>query len=262
MPNNDNTEALAAQDAPVLDVQTSSSIGAIADALAKAQGEMTSAKKDAANPFFKSQYADLASVWEAVRAPLSKNSIAVIQIPTNGTDGRVGSVTIFAHKSGEFMRGRLLVRPAKDDPQAAGSAITYTRRYSLMAMAGIAADDDDGEGAMNRKQANGTVDAKTAQESRNQSSQTAAKNGTSTTSKTASDAPLKTTGTWITEPTLKKLEGFRKTEEGEKVVQTLLGHWKLKSFDELTEAEALKAVSWISGELKANAKNPSNNQAA
>lgn len=274
MTTNDTVAALATQDTPVLDVQYSASIGAFADALAKAQGEMTSAKKDAANPFFKSQYADLASVWEAVRAPLSKNSIAVVQIPTNGKDGRVGAVTIFAHKSGEFMRGTLLLFPMKDDPQAAGSAITYARRYSLMGMAGIAPDDDDGEGAMGRKGANGAADAKTSQpsqESRNRTAQTSNKGTTPTTSKTAADAPMKPTTAWITEATHSRLESYRKTEEGEKVVQALLAHWKLKDFNELTEAEAQKAISWIAEEIKevalmraaANSKKqPSNHHAA
>ena len=91
------------------------------------------------------------------------------------------------------------------------------------------------------------------QGSRNQSPQSAGK---------TSDAPMKPTTAWITEATHKRLEGFRKTEEGEQIVQRLLAHWKLKDFNELTETEALKAVSWISSELKANGKSPSNNQAA
>ena len=266
MTNTDSTPASSAPTPVLVDVTYSPTLGAFADAFAKAQGEMTSAKKEAANPFFKSRYADLASVVDAVRPALSKNGIAVIQIPTNGAAGAVGINTWFVHKSGEFMRGTLFIRPKADDPQAAGSAITYARRYALQAMAGIAPDDDDGEAAMGRHDT-----AKPAQSSQAAKTTPAAQASAKTTAPAAglAAAPSKPLTTWITDASLQRLEGFRRTEEGEKTVQTLLSHWKITSFEQLTEAEAQKAITWISSELKASGQaataaktGTSNNQAA
>ena len=125
---------------------TSESIGTIAAALAKAQAEMGNAIKDRTNPAFRSTYADLASVREAVTGALSANGIAVVQAP--GNDGDAVTVeTRLIHTSGEWLGSVVSARPAKSDPQAVGSAITYLRRYGLMAMTGIAPDDDDGQAA-------------------------------------------------------------------------------------------------------------------
>lgn len=135
---------------------SSRSLGALADALAKAQGDIEGAKKDANNPFFHSKYADLASVWEACRQPLSKNGLAVIQLPGSNGQGLFVD-TILTHASGEWISSRLYVKPgytsregefvALSDPQALGSAITYGRRYGLQAIVGIAPEDDDGNAA-------------------------------------------------------------------------------------------------------------------
>lgn len=127
----------------------SESIAALAAALAKAQGEIKGAAKDTANPFFKSKYADLASVWEACRAELTKNGLSVIQTTDDGGNG-ITVVTTLAHSSGEWIRGRLTMRPVKDDPQGVGSAITYARRYALAAIVGVAPEDDDGNAASGR----------------------------------------------------------------------------------------------------------------
>jgi hypothetical protein len=129
-------------------VITSESIAAIAAALAKAQAEMGNAIKDRTNPAFRSTYADLASVREAVTGPLSANGIAVVQAPGNDGDS-VTVETRLLHTSGEWIGSVVSARPAKNDPQAVGSAITYLRRYGLMAMTGIAPDDDDGQAATN-----------------------------------------------------------------------------------------------------------------
>jgi hypothetical protein len=129
-------------------VITSESIAAIAAALAKAQAEMGNAIKDRTNPAFRSTYADLASVREAVTGPLSANGIAVVQAPGNEGDS-VTVETRLIHTSGEWLGSVVSARPAKSDPQAVGSAITYLRRYGLMAMTGIAPDDDDGQAATN-----------------------------------------------------------------------------------------------------------------
>jgi len=131
-----------------IDNTMSASIGKLADALAKAQGEIEAAKIDSENPFFKSQYADLESVWNACRKSLSKNGLAVVQTLAGGLDN-VSVVTTLVHSSGEWIRGRLVLKPTKADPQGIGSAITYARRYSLAAVAGVApaGEDDDGNAA-------------------------------------------------------------------------------------------------------------------
>jgi hypothetical protein len=129
--------------------EQSEQINELAGALAKAQGKITGALKDSANPFFKSKYADLASVWDACRSALSDNGLAVIQL-TESDDSGVFVVTTLAHSSGQWMRSRLRLTPKDDSPQAMGSAITYGRRYALAAMVGVAQVDDDGNAASGR----------------------------------------------------------------------------------------------------------------
>jgi hypothetical protein len=129
--------------------EQSEQIGQLAAALAIAQGKITGALKDSANPFFKSKYADLASVWDACRGPLSENGIAVIQT-TDIDDQGVVIVTTLAHKSGEWMRGKLRLMPKEATPQGVGSAITYGRRYALASIVGVAQVDDDGNAASGR----------------------------------------------------------------------------------------------------------------
>lgn len=121
-------------------------IGKLIEALSAAQGEMKPASKDAANPYFKSKYADLASVWEVIRGPLSKNKLAVIQTTSNvGVD--ITIITLLAHQSGQWVKGTLTLRPAKADAQGIGSVITYGRRYALASICGVAPEDDDGNAA-------------------------------------------------------------------------------------------------------------------
>lgn len=131
----------------------SPTIGELAEALAKAQGMMDFAKKDADNPFFRSRYADLSACWEVCRGPLAQNNLAVVQTTRPTTDGSVSIISSLLHSSGEWIRGELAIKPVKDDPQGIGSAMTYARRYGLCALVGIVADeDDDAEGAMGRPQ--------------------------------------------------------------------------------------------------------------
>jgi len=139
---------------------TSESINEIATALAKAQGEMSGATKDSANPFFKSKYADLASVWEACRAALSKNGLAVIQSPSV-SEGRVTMETMLVHTSGQWIRNLLSCEVKDDSPQVIGSATTYLRRYALQSLVGVAPEDDDAEAAQGR--GNGKQQQSTAQ---------------------------------------------------------------------------------------------------
>ena len=120
----------------------------IATALVKAQKAFGPALKTASNPHFKSRYADLAACVEAVIGGLNDNGIALIQKCYDCTDG-VMVETMFLHESGEMLEcGILHVPAAKHDPQGYGSALTYARRYSLMAACGIAPEDDDGNSAI------------------------------------------------------------------------------------------------------------------
>lgn len=117
-------------------------IAELAKALSAAQGKITGALKDSANPFFKSKYADLASCWDACRGPLSENGLAVIQTPEIDDQG-ITLLTTLAHSSGQWIKSRLRMVPKDGSPQAAGSTLTYARRYALTAMVGIAQVDDD-----------------------------------------------------------------------------------------------------------------------
>ena len=123
----------------------------LAPAFARAQATMETAKKDAVNPFYKSNYADLGEVWRVVRTAFGPEGLSVIQLPETAEDGTVTLTTTLMHKSGEWLSGTMPVRLAKDDPQGVGSGITYARRYALAGLCGVVAEpDDDGEAAMGR----------------------------------------------------------------------------------------------------------------
>ena len=126
----------------------SESIAGLAAALAKAQGQMKGAIKDSANPFFKSKYADLASVVEAIRAAFSANGLSYIQTVEPSEKDEVRVETTLLHASGEWISCGVLSLPvSKVDAQGYGSALTYARRYSLSAAVGVAPEDDDGNAA-------------------------------------------------------------------------------------------------------------------
>lgn len=131
---------------------TSEQIDQIATALADAQTRIGNALKDAKNPAFRSSYATLASVDDAVRPELSAVGIAIIQAPSFIPDiSSVEVVTRLVHKSGQFFQSSCLVPVTKVDAQGTGSAITYARRYALSAMCGVApADDDDANAAVGK----------------------------------------------------------------------------------------------------------------
>jgi hypothetical protein len=119
----------------------------IASALVKAQRGFAPALKTSINPHFRSKYVDLAGCVEAVVDSLNAAGIALIQ-RTSQDDTGVTVETVFVHESGEMLEcGKLHVPAAKQDPQGYGSALTYARRYSLMAACGIAPEDDDGNAA-------------------------------------------------------------------------------------------------------------------
>lgn len=126
----------------------SESIKELAAALAKAQGAMGGASKDAENPHFRSRYASLASVVDAIKGPLSANGIAYYQTPLTNEKDECGVETLLVHLSGEWiLADPFFVPVSKADAQGFGSALTYCRRYSLAAVCGVAPEDDDGNAA-------------------------------------------------------------------------------------------------------------------
>jgi hypothetical protein len=132
----------------------SESIKTIAPALHKAQGAIKGAIKDSTNPHFKSKYADLSSVIEAVKKPLLDNGITFLQGIEDGENG-VAVETMLLHTSGEWISSTLKIPASKQDAQGYGSAITYGRRYGLQSMCGVPAEDDDGNAATASAEAHG-----------------------------------------------------------------------------------------------------------
>jgi hypothetical protein len=126
-------------------MRTSESLTKLAEALSKAQGELGNVTKDNVNPHFKSKYADLASVRDAVKPVLAKHGLAVIQLPVYTEQG-IALTTRLLHTSGEWVEGELLLMLSKPDMQGVVSAITYARRVSLAAVTGVAPVDDDDDG--------------------------------------------------------------------------------------------------------------------
>jgi len=129
----------------------------IATAFVKAQKEFGPALKSSTNPHFKSKYADLSACVEAVIDALNNNGIGMMQKLYENATG-VSVETIFLHESGETLEcGVLHVPASKQDPQGYGSALTYARRYSLMAACGIAPEDDDGNMASKKSESKSNV---------------------------------------------------------------------------------------------------------
>lgn len=148
-------------------MKTSDQIDLLATALAKAQAEMGPAVKGSDNPFYRSKYADLASVMDACREPLTKHGLSVAQFPrveyigtpeiyewtSKSGDKRMGVKVIccvfvetrMMHTSGQFIEESVSAMLASGDPQAVGSAISYLKRYSLQSVAGVPSADDDAE---------------------------------------------------------------------------------------------------------------------
>ena len=130
----------------------SAEIGEIAAALSVAQAEINPAEKNATNPHLKNKYANISAIYDAVRDVLPKHGLCVVQtmLPTDGTRAHVR--TTLAHKSGQWFASECVMPlDRQGGAQGMGSAITYARRYSLSAILGVVADeDDDGNGAQGR----------------------------------------------------------------------------------------------------------------
>lgn len=134
------------------DSSESQSLDKLYAALSKAQLEMLPAKTSCNNPFFKSKYADLASIVKASRKALGVNGLAVIQrIIRNGSAGMT-LLTRLCHASGQWIESSMTVNPPKQDIQSLGSYLTYLRRYTYSAIVGVVAseEDDDGEATIGR----------------------------------------------------------------------------------------------------------------
>jgi hypothetical protein len=134
-------------------MKRSEAIDMLAASLALAQGQMEGALKASANPFYKSKYADLASVWTACRAALSANGLSVVQSPRCQSVADVPEVvvtTLLMHISGQWIEDDLSMWPKDNTPQSIGSCISYARRYALAAMVGVYQADDDAETAQGR----------------------------------------------------------------------------------------------------------------
>lgn len=143
-------------------MRTSEQINELAAASAKAQATMQPAIKDMTNPAYKSKYADLASVWDACRKPLTDNGLTVWQDVTTG-DGSVNGISVITrlvHSSGQWVEfGPLVVPLSKHDAHGVGSATSYAKRYSLSAAIGVVAElDDDGNAAVASKPTNGATE--------------------------------------------------------------------------------------------------------
>jgi len=148
--------ALKQDEAPKLSWSMSPTVGKLAEALSKAQLNFDPVLKDSDNPFYKSKYADLATVIEATRKHLAAEGLSVVQMPHaqfNGSneDATLTLTSLMVHSSGEWISSDLTL-PAmmkeRLDSQSVGSAITYARRYALSAMTGVAQQDDDGNSAV------------------------------------------------------------------------------------------------------------------
>jgi hypothetical protein len=125
----------------------------LAAALVAAQAEFAAIPKTAENPFFKSKYADLATVISHTQPILARHGLAVSQHPTT-LDGEPALTTWVLHSSGQSMRDTMKLYAAKNDPQGQGAAITYARRFAYMAVLGLVADaDDDGNQATQARRA-------------------------------------------------------------------------------------------------------------
>jgi hypothetical protein len=196
----------------------SESLDKIAPALCKAQSEMAGAKLNSNNPFFKSKYSNLTSVWLACKEALHANGLSVIQSPVS-SEGRIGVSTMLLHSSGQFLTEEFTLGVKKEnDPQADGSSITYARRYSLAAFVGIAPEDDDCETAMHRG------------------------------GKTPDKTPIaKTPSKAMSEKQVKMVYGKLKAKK--LTPDDLLKHFKRDSINDFTMQDVPDVLMWIEGKF-------------
>lgn len=123
-------------------MNTSEQLNELATALAKAQADIKNAAFNKINPHFKSKYADLAAIRDAVTPALAKNNLSIVQM-TGEDNGRLIVKTRLLHGSGQWLQSEYPITNDINSPQKMGSALTYARRYSLAAICGIASEEDD-----------------------------------------------------------------------------------------------------------------------
>jgi hypothetical protein len=207
-------------------METSATIGKLAEALCKAQAGIVGAKKDAENPFFHSSYADLSSVWDACRPQLTAHGLSVVQT-LEPSETKVCVTTMLLHSSGEWIRGSVLLNPVKTDPQAMGSAITYARRYSLAAIVGVCpSDDDDGNGASGKTDPNAQKPP-----AKPQTPKAPARDTNQTTGE-----PVKAAGALITDPQRKRMFALAgKAGLSKEASKTLISRYGFESSNDVTK---------------------------
>jgi len=159
---------------------TSEALDKFAPAFLKAQMEMDNASKNANNPAFRTKYANLEGVIDAVKPALNANGIAILQSGSPSQSGQLTMTTRLLHTSGQWIEDTAECQLSKNDPQGFGSAMTYLRRYNAAAICGITQEDDDGNAAsqpsqsftqgraQSREPANGNGAAAKAQQTRAQ----------------------------------------------------------------------------------------------
>jgi hypothetical protein len=231
-------------------MKRSETISELAKALVKFNSEVSKIAKDAANPFFKNNYATLDNIIDEVRPVLYKNGLSLMQFPSGDESGLVSVSTFLMHESGEWMESEpLTMKPIKNDPQAIGSCITYARRYSLQAFLNLnTGEDDDGNGASHnnppKQQPKQQRPPKEQPPKKQQETQKPTGGGN-----TISDKQLKLLNTLITR--MEKEKGFGR----DRVLYTFntkpeIGHFE--SLKDLTVGQASKAIEMLQKALGDN----------
>lgn len=172
--------------------ETSVDVVELFKALTAFQTTCEGPKKGSWNGHFKSKYADLADVIQAVKPVMVANGLSLVQSPYDGDNGRVGVVTQLNHVSGQWARGMYSMPVTKNDPQAVGTGISYARRYALLAILGLAAEDDDGNAASEKPTQSPVVPREVASEQRSLQP-TSGHHSASTTASVSKSTPLTTT---------------------------------------------------------------------
>ena len=218
----------------------SESIIDLAKALSAFQGALKPAIKDAENPFFRSHYADLAGVIEAIKEPLKANGLSVSQVPCIESD-KMFLTTLLMHSSGQWISGDYLITAIKpNDPQSIGSAITYARRYALSAILGVATEDDDAESATGRK-------PETKTEPKKEQQQTPAKVPPQPVQSATNPIKEQINTELCTEPQQRKIFASSKAMGYSEVVlkALMLAEFKTEHTKELTKIQASKLIEEI-----------------
>lgn len=235
----------------------SENMAELAAALSKAQGEMQAAIKGSENPFFKSKYADLGSVWDAARPVLSKNGLCVMQ--TTELQGElVILVTALVHISGQWVKSYLPLKPAKNDSQGMGAAITYLRRYSLSALVGVVCDDDDdGETAVGRGKTPPSLPNKQSVPPLKKENKLDLPKIDTNSGQFQPDTNMEQQDEKISSKELNHLieQYFKTTDEFKTNCEKFLANdWKINDFSKLTKSQGEKIMKWVALNLQAQEK--------